>query len=150
MMTRDERKSISGKQVHAIVARRLRKIERLGFLESFAVFMGKAQLIELGLKRILIDSYCFDAERIERWTLGRVVKELRERGLRQDFVQLMDELKEHRNYIAHEMLANDVILRRLTGGSARRTEWKSLNRGLYLIEQAIVVHDFLFGESRKP
>jgi hypothetical protein len=44
------RKQLSGRQVHAIVARRLRKYEKLNFLESFAMFMGKAQLVELGLK----------------------------------------------------------------------------------------------------
>jgi hypothetical protein len=59
----------------------------------------------------------------------------------------MEELKDHRNHIAHEMLANDVLLRRLAGVGARRIAWKSLSRGLYLVEQAIVVHDFLFGEA---
>jgi hypothetical protein len=149
MITRGDRKSLSGKQVHAIVARRLRRIERLNFLESFAMFMGKAQLVELGLKNILAGKYGYDEERIESWSLGRVVKALRESGLRQDFVHLMEELKEHRNHIAHEMLANDALLRRLAGGGARRIAWKSLSRGLYLVEQAIVVHDFLFGGSGK-
>jgi hypothetical protein len=138
-------RSLSGKQVHAIVARRLRRIEKLNFLESFAMFMGKAQLIELGLKNILADKYGYDEERIESWPLGRVVKSLRESGLRQDFVHLVEELKEHRNYIAHELLANDALLRRLAGGGTRRIAWKSLGRGLYSVEEAIVVHDFLFG-----
>ena len=109
------------------------------------MFMGKAQLVELGLKNILTGKYGYDEERIESWSLGRVVKALRESGLRQDFVHLMEEFKEHRNHIAHEMLANDALLRRLAGGGARRIAWKSLSRGLYLVEQAIVVHDFLFG-----
>jgi hypothetical protein len=61
----------------------------------------------------------------------------------------MEELKEHRNYAAHEMLANDALLRRLAGRGAERIAWKSLHRGLYLVEQAIVVHDFLFGGSEK-
>ncbi|WP_271528965.1 hypothetical protein [Bradyrhizobium sp. CCBAU 25338] len=144
---RGNRQSLSGKQVHAIVARRLRRIDRLSFLESFAMFMGKAQLVELGLKNLLTSMYGYDEERIERWTLGRVVKELGERGLRQDFIQLMEELKERRNYIAHEMLANDALLRRLAGVGAHRLAWKSLRRGLYLVEEAIVVHDFLFGDE---
>jgi len=133
MITRGSRKSLSGKQVHAIVARRLRKIDKFSFLESFAMFMGKAQLVELGRKHILTGKYGYDEERIDRWTLGRVVNELRERGLRQDFIHLMEELKEHRNHIAHEMLANDALLRRLAGGSAQRIAWKSLRRGLYLV-----------------
>ncbi|MBB4261466.1 MULTISPECIES: hypothetical protein [unclassified Bradyrhizobium] len=139
------RRSLSGRQVHAIVARRLRKLEKLSFLESFAMFMGKAQLVELGLKNLLMRKYGFDEERIKRWTLGRVVKELGERGLRQDFIHLMEELKGSRNYIAHEMLANDALMRRLAGAGANRIAWKSLRRGLYLVEESIVVHDFLFG-----
>ena len=114
------------------------------------MFMGKAQLVELGLKNILTSKYGYDDERIERWSLGRVVKELRKSGLRQDFVHLMEELQEHRNYIAHEMLANDALLRRLAGGGAHRIASRSLSRGLYLVAQAIVVHDFLFGESGQP
>ena len=150
MITRGDSKSLSGKQVHAIVARRLRRIDGFNFLESFAMFMGKAQLVELGLKNILTSKYGYDDERIERWSLGRVVKELRKSGLRQDFVHLMEELQAHRNYIAHEMLANDALLRRLAGGGAHRIASRSLSRGLYLVEQAIVVHDFLFGESGQP
>ena len=139
-------KTFSGKQVHAIVARRLRRIDNLSFLESFAMFMGKAQLVELGLKNLLTGKYGYDEERIERWTLGGVVSELRKRGLRRDFVDLVAELKEHRNYIAHEMLVNDALLRRLAGRGAQRIAWKPLSRGLYLVEQAIVVHDFLFSD----
>ena len=145
VITRGE-KSLSSKQIHAILARRLWKNDKFNFLESFAMFMGKAQIVEIGLKNILTNKYGYDEERIERWSLGGVLKELRKCGLRQDFVGLMEELKEHRNYIAHELLANDALLRRLAGNSAQRVAWKSLSRGLYLVEYAIVVHDFLFGE----
>jgi hypothetical protein len=57
------------------------------------MFMGKAQLVELGLKNILTSKYGYDDERIERWSLGRVVKELRKSGLRQDFVHLIEEFR---------------------------------------------------------
>ena len=75
-----------------------------------------------------------------------MIKELRDCGLRPDFIHLMEELKERRNYIAHEMLVNDALLRRLAGRGSQRIAWKSLHRGLYAVEQAIVVHDFLFGD----
>lgn len=149
MKTRGDKKSLSGKQVHATVVRRMRRIDALSFLESFAMFMGKAQLVELGLKNILAGKYGYNGEKIERWTLGRVVNELRECGLRQDFIHLIEQLKEHRNYIAHELLANDAVLRKLAGRGAQRLAWKSLRHGLYLVEQVIVVHDFLFAHSGK-
>ena len=110
------------------------------------MFMGKAQLVELGLKNILMDKYGCEEKSVERWPLGRLIKELCERGLRGDLLQLMEELKGHRNYIAHKMLGNNALMRRLVGSRAQRFAWKDLHRGLYLVEQAIVVHDFLFGD----
>lgn len=146
VIKRRDKKPLSGKRIHAIVVRRLRKIDDFSFLESFAMFMGKAQLVELGLKRILTGKYGYDENKIERWSLRRVVEELSERGLRKDFLHLMEDLIEHRNYIAHEMLADDALLRRLAGGGAQRVAWKRLSHGLYLVERVIVVHDFLFGD----
>jgi hypothetical protein len=43
-------KRLSPKQLHARVTKRLRKSDSLNFLESFAMFMGKAQLVELALQ----------------------------------------------------------------------------------------------------
>jgi hypothetical protein len=60
---------------------------------------------------------------------------------------LVEELKEHRNYIAHEILADDAMMQKLAGAGARRFAWKSLERGLYTVEEVIVVHDFLAGNK---
>jgi hypothetical protein len=48
-------KQLTAKQVDAIVARRMRKYEKLNFMEHFALFMGKAQLVERGLKNHLMN-----------------------------------------------------------------------------------------------
>ena len=136
-------KQLSGKQVHARVVSRLRKANKLNFLESFAMFMGKAQVVEFGLKKILMSKYGYKEEKIENWPLGAVIKELKKLGLRRDFIALVEDLKERRNYIAHEMLADDAIMRKLAGAKAQRFAWKSLERGLYAVEQVIIVHDFL-------
>ena len=72
-----------------------------------------------------------------------MIAELKRRGCRQDFVGLLEELKERRNYIAHELLADDAIMRKLIGSGAQRIAWKSLSRGLYHVEETIVVHGFL-------
>jgi hypothetical protein len=136
-------KQLSGKQVHARVVSRLRKANKLNFLESFAMFMGKAQVVEFGLKKILMSKYGYKEEKIENWPLGAVIKELKKLGLRRDFIALVEDLKERRNYIAHEMLADDAIMRKLAGAKAQRFAWKSLEHGLYAVEQVIIVHDFL-------
>ena len=136
-------KRLSGKQVLATVTRRLQRTEKLNFLEHFAMFMGKAQVVELGLKKILVRKYGYKEEKIENWPLGAVIKELKKLGLRRDFIALVEHLKEHRNYIAHEMLADDAMMQKLAGAESRRFAWKSLERGLFTVEEVIVVHDFL-------
>ena len=141
-LMRTRTKQLSGKQVNAIVDRRLCKYDRLNFLETFAMFMGKAQVVELGLKKLLISKYALNEGRIEKWTLGQVIGELKKRGCRPDFIGLLEELKKHRNYIAHEVLADDAIMRKMDS-RAQRFAWKSLSRALYSVETTIVVHDFL-------
>lgn len=136
-------RQLTAKQVHAIVARRLRKYDKLNLMEHFAMFMGKAQLIELGLKNHLMNKYGLDEGKIERWTLGQVIGELDKRGCRPDFVALLKELNKHRKYIAHELLADDAIMRKLMGSKGQRFAWKSLSRGVYVVETTVVVHDFL-------
>jgi hypothetical protein len=41
------------------------------------------------------------------------------------------------------MLVSDAMMRELAGSGARRFAWKSLERGLFIVEEVIVVHDFL-------
>jgi hypothetical protein len=136
-------KRLSSKQLNARVFKRLRKTDNLNFLEHFAMFMGKAQLVELSLKKILVDRYRYDEGRIERWTLGTTIKELEKCGLRNDFIVLLKDLNEHRIYIAHNLLSDDALMRKLAGSEAQSFAWKSLKHALYAVEAVIVVHDFL-------
>jgi hypothetical protein len=145
-MTTRPRKHLTGKQVAARVFRRLRKYDKLNFLESFAMFMGKVQVVELGLKNLLINKYGLEDEQIEQWPLGRVIAELERRGCRKDFIELLKDLKDRRNHIAHELLANDAIIRKLTGFSPTFPA-RSVSKGLFSVEQVIVVHDFLISNG---
>jgi hypothetical protein len=134
---------LSGKQVHSRVMRRLRKNDRLSFLENFAMFMGIAQIVELALKKILMTKYSYEESRIKRWTLGKAITELKDCGLRKDFIALLEDLNQHRIYIAHELLADDALMQKLAGPQTRRFASKFLERGIYTVEVAIVVHNFL-------
>jgi hypothetical protein len=82
--------------------------------------MGKAQLVELALKNILARKCGYEDKKIENWSLGQVIKELKALGLRPDFVALIEDLKERRDYIAHEIFVNDAVMRSLAGHSASR------------------------------
>jgi predicted ferric reductase len=136
-------KRLSSKQLNARVFKRLRKTDNLSFLEHFAMFMGKAQLVEMSLKKILADRYHYDEDRIERWTLGTTIKELEKCRLRKDFIVLLKELNEHRVHIAHNLLSDDALMRKLAGSEGQSFARKSLKRALYAVEAVIVVHDFL-------
>ena len=107
------------------------------------MFMGKAQVLEFGLKQLLIRLFQYQDHEIERWTLGRATRELKDRGLRPDYVALLEDFVDYRNYIAHEYFADSALLRRLLRGRIGRLDYKYLERGILKVEEAIVVYDWL-------
>lgn len=105
------------------------------------MFMGKAQILEFGLKALLTRTYGVESEQMEKWTLGKVKNELEKNGLRADFVALLHSLVQHRNYIAHELLANNALLSSILELSPvmhGRDLWKAT----YELEQLIILHDW--------
>src|SRR5207248_11787986 len=104
---------LTERQVESRVLRRVAKYKDLSALEQFAMFMGIAQLLEFGLKQLLVRLFDYDPERMERWTLGRTIHELEQSGLRPDYIGLLKDLLDYRNYIAHDYLADDAMLRRI-------------------------------------
>ena len=134
--------SLSADQISAGVRSRLAKYENLNLLEQFAMFMGMAQLLEFGLKRLLSDRYGVELERLERSTMGQTVQQLKDRGLRPDYITLLESVVEYRNYMAHEFLANDAMLRQLLGGDSGRLEIRNLEKGTLELEQALFLYDW--------
>lgn len=124
------------------VAKRLQKYKKFNVLEQFAMFMGLAQVLEAGLKNLLGRRYKYDYGKIENWTLGRTAKELKKCGLRMDFIMLLESVVSYRNYIAHELLINDAMLRWFSGGDSGRLELRQLEKGIYELEQILFLHDW--------
>ena len=116
-------------------------LDKLSFFERVAAFLGKAQILEFGLKRILVRDYGYKDEDSERFTLGQTVNELREHKEDEGFLSSLGELVEHRNYIAHEILVQDVMLSSIVGDKARSFSEKRLRHALFSVEQAIHFHD---------
>jgi hypothetical protein len=133
---------LTGEAIQAEVFKRLAKYDSLSFLESYAMFMGKAQILEMGLKNLLVRKYGFESEKLEKLTLGQTARKLEECGLREDYVALLKSLVTYRNYIAHELLANDAMLKSLLGGESGRFELRELEKGLYELERAILLYDW--------
>lgn len=132
---------LSGEQIQAKVHAKLDEYKELSMLEQYAMFMGKAQILEFGLKGLLTRKYNVPPEDMERWTLGRTKNELRDRGLRADFISLLGSLVDHRNSMAHEFLANNAITQSIANFSERKL-YGDLFRAAYEIEQIIILYDW--------
>ncbi len=124
-----------------LVAEKLKTYQNLSFLERYAMFMGKAQILEMGLKNILARDYGFKIEEMEKWTLGKISKKMASVGVRPDFIEYLNSLVEVRNYIAHELLAKEALLRSLINNTSRLEE-RHLERGIYELEQLILIFDW--------
>ncbi|PKO95508.1 MAG: hypothetical protein CVU12_09775 [Bacteroidetes bacterium HGW-Bacteroidetes-7] len=98
------------------------------------MYMGMAQILEFGLKKLCEEKFGGNLDEMERWTLGKTRVELEKKGLRTDFVNLLMGVVDSRNHIAHEILANEAImngmLRKLNVNVAfykyQRILWKAI------------------------
>ena len=78
---------------------------------------------------------------MERWTLGRTKNELRDRGLRADFISFLESLVDRRNNMAHEFLVNNAITQSIADLSQRKL-YGDLFRAVYELEQIIILYDW--------
>ncbi len=136
-------KTLTQNRVLKTVTKRLEPLAKLSFLEQYSVFMGKVQIIEMALKQRLVNKYGYSDSRVQKWTLGTTITELEKNGLRKDFVILVRELLEFRNYFSHDFLADHALMNSLAGLQAGRLSAKQLRHALFKVEEVICVHDFL-------
>lgn len=134
-------RALTTNDIQRAVFKRLKNYDKLSLPEQLAMFMGKAQLFELALKQLLASRYDHKFDAIEMWSLGRTARELKKCGLRPDFVTLLEIVVEHRNFIAHELLASNVFVTGLTGKTARFVT-RPLEHGIYDLEQVMFLHDW--------
>ena len=141
-----ENKILKKRDIEKKVNKRLKKYNKLNYLGQFAMFMGTTQLLELGLKNLLVSKYGYEFEKIENKTLGWTTIELEKKGLRVDFIHLLKSLVEKRNYIAHELLANEFIMLTLTGGLKPKKHYSKdlrfLHKSIFELEQVMVLFNW--------
>jgi hypothetical protein len=133
---------LTAAQIRAAVSVRLKKYTGRKMLEQFAMFMGTAQILELNLKGLLHRLYKIDLESMERWTLGKIATTLKARGLRPDFTSLLDSVVGYRNYIAHSLLVDELMLRSLLSGKRTRMVTRELDKGIYELEQLYFLYEW--------
>ena len=74
-------KTLTPGQVLSTATKRLKKYDKLSFLVQYGIFMGKIQIVEAAMKQRLESVYGYDPDKIEKWTLGQVIKKLEQEGL---------------------------------------------------------------------
>lgn len=132
---------LSPKQIQTAVLKRLKKYGKLNFLEQYAMFMGVAQVLEISLKQFAHSKYGIEFEKIERKTLGGIARLLRDKGLRPDFLSLLDDVVERRNYIAHDLLFSQFFLISVGAGNTR-FERRILQHAIYEVEQLYFLYEW--------
>ncbi|MDK7584512.1 hypothetical protein QP575_01680 [Alcaligenes faecalis subsp. phenolicus] len=136
-----EAAALSREQIENQILAKLDLYKERSVLEQYALFMGKAQILEFGLKGLLVRKFNVPLEDMELWTLGRTKNELRQRGLRPDFICFLGGVVDHRNKMAHEFLVNVEIARSISNFSERKL-YGDLFHAIYEIERIIILHDW--------
>lgn len=133
--------SLTAKDIENAVNERLESYKDLNFLEQYAMYLGNAQILEFLLKGLLARKYLIPYEFMEKWTLGKVKNELNQNGLRQDFIEYLGRVVDHRNYIAHDLLVNNAITMSIASFSDRKL-YSELFRSIYELEQIIILYNW--------
>lgn len=139
-----EAEILNEKMIQRGVKKGLKKYKNLSFLEQYAMYMGVAQILEIGLKNLLARNYNYNFDSLEKKTLGQIRKDLEKVNIRKDFLILLKGVVESRNYVAHEILANRGLYLSILGDSIPDNhydkEYRNLHKAIYELEQLV----FLF------
>lgn len=140
---------LNAQEISEGASKGLGKYENLKFFEQYAMYMGVVQLLELGLKELLEQKFGYDIEILEKHTLGVLKKELIKNELRSDFIELLGGVVESRNYIAHEILANESILNGMLSNSSIEGSFTKNKRFLWKAIHELEELCFLFDWTNK-
>ena len=133
---------LSPDELYKIIADKLKIVKDFNLFEQVAYFLGRAQLVELALRNILINQYNYSEQTVEKYTLGRSISDLEKNGLRKDFIHILKELNKYRVYIAHNILSDFALLNNLVDGAGRLVE-KNIRHVLFQVVYVTQVYDFL-------
>lgn len=132
---------LSAEDIKELVHAKLEEYKKLSLLEQYAMFMGTAQILEFGLKGLLSRLYKVPTKSMGKWTLGKTKNELEHKGLRPDFIALLDSVVNYRNDMAHEFLLNNAISKSIAEFSERKC-YGDLFKGIYELEQILILYDW--------
>lgn len=134
----NEEIALSKERINELVEEQLQTYNEKSPLEQYAIFMGKAQMLELILKNLLIRSFAVSPDSLERSTLGQVKNRLEQNAVRPDFISLLESVVQHRNNMAHQYLVNCELTLSLAQFSDKNL-YGDLFRAIYELEQIFIL-----------
>ncbi|MGB1201416.1 MAG: hypothetical protein ACPG5R_07620 [Cognaticolwellia aestuarii] len=137
-----EQEEITPEELRAKIFESLKNYDDKSFLEMFSLYLGKVQLLEFALKKLLVDLYGIELDTLERKTLGQTRKLLENNGLRTDYLTLLNSVVDDRNHAAHEMLANQALLSSFEVEFSERFQQSELLSAVFKLEQSIILFDY--------
>ncbi len=138
-----DKPQITAEELQAEVLLRTEKYNGKSFLECFSMYLGTAQLLEFALKKLLQDRFSVPAELLELKTLGQVRAKLEEIGVGNDYTDILKEVVKDRNYAAHELLANNMLIGDLGVTFSEHFEFKELSPIIFKLERAVFLYDYI-------
>ncbi|MFC4891998.1 hypothetical protein ACFPDQ_02915 [Pseudofrancisella aestuarii] len=142
MSTIYDKEELSIDDVQKEVFRRMEKYDHKSFLECFFIYLGTAQILEFGLKKLLEERFNFTEEETEKLTLGQVRARLENVGLRRDYTELLKQVVKNRNSAAHELLVNQALIGCLGVDFSDRLQFKELKLSIFGLERAVFLFDY--------
>jgi hypothetical protein len=137
-----EKDELTSHDIHEEVLKRAEKYNNKSFMETFALYLGTAQILEFALKKLLESLFNIPLEETERSTLGQTRARLEQCGLRNDYTELLKIVVKERNHAAHELLANQAILNSFDVPFSEHMQFKELNKSIYNLERAVFLFDY--------
>jgi hypothetical protein len=137
-----ENKEISPKKLQARTFENLNIYDEKSFFEMYTLYLGKSQLFDQALKKLLVDLYGIKFDMLERKTLGQTIRLLEKNRLRSDYLILLKNVLDDRNHATHEMLANKVISGSSEIEFSERFQRKELLSAAFNLEQSIILFDY--------
>ncbi|EAA1754189.1 hypothetical protein NXM83_003706 [Salmonella enterica subsp. enterica serovar Urbana] len=137
---------LTKEDIIALVQNGLEIYKEKEFLEAYGIFMGKAQLLEFGLKKVLLSmpGVTITSDKLEKYTLGRTRAALEDNNLRSDYIHLLKIFVEKRNNMAHDFLADFALTQHILQQTGLQHIFMGdLFRAAYELEQLIVLFDYI-------
>ena len=140
-MKKDAPSSQNNNDIAEELKKRMKKYASLNFLERYSMFIGLSQILEVTLKQVLNEECGIEWNRLERWSLGTALNSLKEGGLRSDLIDILENIKDKRNYIAHDLLFYEFTLNELvdSGENEYPKNHRVLDKAILELENLMIV-----------